>query len=196
MDGLAVLEKDFEKVCNYLKENNRDLYDRLFEYLINGIGKDEILLEVSLYVSFEKELCRQAMEIVRLYEIEAIGRGNDFPFITNAIKENICRNMVTVQSNSSCKRLYAILMDNDTVKIGIATDTERRFSQIKSSSGMEIKEAVYTEVFEDAKKEETNLHRKYKKERLNGEYFDIPYDFAKKELELIASERKIALIYK
>lgn len=84
------------------------------------------------------------------------------------------------------KHLYVILMSNGSVKIGIAYDIKRRYSQIQASSGMKITEHWESGLIEYAYVLETVLHRKYRNKRLNGEYFDINYEEAVEQAQQIA----------
>jgi predicted GIY-YIG superfamily endonuclease len=84
------------------------------------------------------------------------------------------------------KHLYVILMTNGSVKIGIAHNIERRYSQIKASSVMEIIKHWESELIDGACELETTLHKKYKNKRLKGEYFNIDYNEAVEQAKQIA----------
>ena len=75
---------------------------------------------------------------------------------------------------------------NGSVKIGIASDIERRYSQIKSSCGMKIVKHWESNLLADAHSIEQQLHKHFKKHRLNGEYFNIDYDEAVEQAQQIA----------
>lgn len=185
----------FEKLkfaVDYLQETDYELWGSLSAYILNGTGEPEVLLEAAARISFNKSMSSSAMMLVELYEEEMIrNKRYCYPFVVQSVRELITRNMITRETNSSNKCLYAIKMSNGTVKIGIATDANRRFSQIKASSGMDIEDFIYTEIFQNAFKEETRLHRKFKEQRERGEYFSISFELAREEIESIAKKKKI-----
>lgn len=176
----------------YLKENNDKLYRCLLNYAVNGTEKTELLLEVASEISFDANMSPVSMELVKMYEEKSLQEnGYFYPFMVNAVREMIVRNMIRRENNVSNKRIYAIQMSNGTTKIGIATNMERRISQIKSSSGMNIEKAIYTDIFKDAHKNEKELREKFKNHRENGEYFSIPFTDIEKEIMKIAKLEKI-----
>lgn len=132
------------------------------------------------------------MLLVKIYEDEMIRTKGYFrPFVVHSVMELISRNIITQQDNVRNKRLYVTEMNNGTVKIGIATDINRRFRQIKSASGMEITKASYTDIFPKAHEKELQLHKKYGKDRLKGEYFSCSFTQARDDLLKIAREENI-----
>ena len=184
-------------LTDYLKENEYNYFQRFSRYILEGTEKPEILLEVAAKISFNKALSMYAMFLIDYYEDELFRLGIEgYPFMVHSVREMVCRNMITVESNVSNKCLYAILMSNNSVKIGVATDINRRFSQIQSSSGMTIKKAIYTDIFKNAHSEETRLHRKYKKHRMNGEYFNIMFSCVQDDIERIADKEKVEIYEK
>lgn len=190
-------ERFYEKLkfaVDYLKDTDYELWVKVSRYILDGEGKSEILLEAATKISFNKAMSSSAMLLVDIYENEMFQKEDaNYPYMIHSVREMITRNMITQESNSSSKRLYAIKMQNGTVKIGIATNANGRFSQIKASSGMNIEKVVYTDIFQNASKEENRLHKKFKSNRLNGEFFSIPFDKAERELREIAEKENIAL---
>ena len=182
--------KDFSIAIDYLTDNN-DLFNQIKDYMLYGVGDADILLEVAIELSYTGNTSC-ALNLVKLYEGELVRLGkHGRPFIAQSARELILRNMCTVETNTSNKSLYVIKMSNDSVKIGIATDVRRRFSQIKSASGMKIEKAVYTDIVPDAHKIENKLHRIFKAQRLNGEYFLVGFSAAVKELKKYVGDEHI-----
>lgn len=99
-------------------------------------------------------------------------------------------------SSSNCNGyLYVILADNEEIKIGITKDVYVRFCDIEWQYGIKIKNWYVTESFENYPKLEKELHCKYSRFRIKGEWFNI--DFHKtveyvQSINLIEYDNKIA----
>lgn len=72
----------------------------------------------------------------------------------------------------SAQQLY--LMENSTglFKIGISVSPQRRLSEIKNASGLDVKLLATWETEEDAYTVEQRLHKKFKSQRKHGEWFE------------------------
>jgi predicted GIY-YIG superfamily endonuclease len=183
-------------MLDYLKEIDYELSEQLSRFAQNGIGKPEVLLESAVKISYNRAYSSCAMLLVKAYEHYMFEtEGYCFPYLVNSVRELISRNMVEKETNDLNKCLYLIEMSNGTIKIGIAKDVERRISQIKSASGMDIKKCLYTSTFENAQKYENKLHKKYKDDRKNGEYFSTSFCTVEKDFVKIAREKNVELHY-
>lgn len=188
MENIEITCERLKFTMDYLKDVDYELWERLSNYMLNGIGEEEILLETAVKVGLNRNMIDSALLMVSIYER---GKNYCYPLIAHAVRNEILRNTVLDEKNVCQKCLYAAEMNNGTVKIGISANTDRRLSQIKASSGMNIERVVYTEAFQDAFKEEQRLHRKFKGRRLNGEYFSVPFETVRKEIENLARDRNI-----
>lgn len=76
-------------------------------------------------------------------------------------------------------------MSNNTVKIGVSSNLEKRKATIENASGLKIIQCCYTELLdkEIAYKIEHICHKNFKKNRLNGEFFNISFEEAVLELQ-------------
>ena len=81
------------------------------------------------------------------------------------------------------KYIYVLEFTNNTVKIGITKEKEKRMRAISSASGMEITRSYFTEKIDRVQDLETDLHRYFKEKRLKGEFFDITFEEAVSEVE-------------
>ena len=83
------------------------------------------------------------------------------------------------------KCVYILEMSNHSVKIGVATDFEKRHNTIMRSSGMEIVNWGRTDYIsaEAAYKIESTCHKYFKDKRLKGEFFNITFAEACQELK-------------
>lgn len=192
MEDIENISEELKFAVDYLQDTDYELWESLSDYILNGNGEPEVILETAARISFNSSMSMSALMLVKLYEEEMIhNKGYCYWFVAHSVRNLIIENMIAQEPNSSNKCLYAIKMSNGTVKIGISADINKRFSQIKSSSGMDIENCVYTENFQNAGKEESRLHKKFKEQRKNGEYFIIPFERAKQELENIAKNNNI-----
>lgn len=83
------------------------------------------------------------------------------------------------------KCVYVFGTNNDTVKIGVAVDVEKRISAIEHASGAEVLKYCATALM-NAKKAfeiESACHKHFKDKRLKGEFFKITFDEACAELQ-------------
>lgn len=186
----------FRFMYDYIREIDYELSEKLSQFAIDGIGRPEVLLESAIKISFNRAYSDCAMLLVKTYEYYMLEtEGHCFPFLLHSVRETIVRNMVTEETNASNKCLYLLQMSNGTIKIGIATDVSRRISQIKSASGMSVERCIYTNDFENAHKYESWLHKKYKGDRKNGEYFSTSFCTVERDFVKIAKEKNVELHY-
>lgn len=186
----------FRFMFDYLQDIDYNLAKKLQKFSLDGIGEPEILLECAVKISFNRAYCSSAMLLLSAYEYYMLeNKGYFYPYILHSVRETIARNMVTVGSDSSNKSLYLLKMSNGTVKIGIAKDVKRRISQIKASSGMDVENFLFTDVFDKAKEKEKSLHKKYKNKRKNGEFFECDFYEVEREIIRIAKEENLGLHY-
>lgn len=85
--------------------------------------------------------------------------------------------------------VYAILFDDESVKIGVSKDPKKRINTISHASGKKIVKSWFSDLLENAFDVEHKVHKRFSEKRLKGEYFRISYTDA---LEAIAKE--IAMI--
>lgn len=186
----------FRFMFGYLRDTDYELSEKLQKFVLDGEGKPEILIECAIKISFNRAYCSSALSLIKAYENYMLEKeGYYYPFLTYAAKETICRNMVSVESNSSNKSLYLLKMNNGTIKIGIATDVKRRISQIKAASGMDVEYYLFTSIFKNAKDKENELHKRHKNTRKNGEFFSCNFSEVEKEILDIAKAEGIELYY-
>ena len=86
--------------------------------------------------------------------------------------------------------IYALEMNNKTVKIGKTRNFERRMNTIASSSGLEVVNYYHTEYVHHtiAAKIERACHETFDTFRIKGEFFDITFKEACAELDKYADE--------
>lgn len=80
--------------------------------------------------------------------------------------------------------VYMLLMGNGTVKIGYTKDLTERVKQIKAETGLDVlnfKTSPFM-ILEEARALEAALHEKYAADCLGGEYYDIKFIDACKDI--------------
>ena len=68
------------------------------------------------------------------------------------------------------KHVYIILANDNTIKIGITSNIDRRFNQIKNASGKDIVDFIYTDMLSNAYDIEQFLLHYFDDFRINGEW--------------------------
>ena len=87
-------------------------------------------------------------------------------------------------------RVYAFLMSNGTVKIGITRDVSKRQASISKASGLKVIKlcSSWPLLESDARAVEKHLHKVFADNRLSGEYFAITFEQAHAELKRLFGE--------
>ena len=80
------------------------------------------------------------------------------------------------------KSLYLLEFLDNTIKIGVSQDPNKRIKTIINQSGRILKNKYITPIISNAFKIESKMKNKYKQNRLNGEYFKVSYEKVKKEI--------------
>lgn len=190
---------------NELKQRLKELDDKVYEiidnssdyeraeqareYYLNDKGTPFSLIELGIFEAIKQDKLEIFDIMQKAFEYECYSKhfGNmsltKFCIFSGLYVQFF---KVVQSAGRGKKHLYVIQMSNGSVKIGIAYDIKRRYSQIQASSGMKITEHWESGLIEDAYVLETALHRKYRDKRLNGEYFDINYEEAVEQAQQIA----------
>lgn len=94
------------------------------------------------------------------------------------LDDSLCESLLTKYSklpSDGFDKQYVYLIYSDTTnksKIGISSDPKRRKDSLQTSAGMELKLVSVWKVNFKAKEVEKHLHKKYKKIRQLGEWFE------------------------
>lgn len=94
--------------------------------------------------------------------------------IDEGVKEkrlSISKDWIRVASKKS-NYLYLIRAENGLVKIGISCDVEKRLVSLNTASPVELRLLFFLEPT-DARKTERNLHVRFAKKRVKGEWFNL-----------------------
>ena len=78
------------------------------------------------------------------------------------------------------KYVYVFQLDNETVKIGISNNIQRRTRAVSGHSGLDILQWACTEKLSatDARQIESDCHKHFANRRTRGEFFNITFDEA------------------
>ena len=179
-----------EKVYRIIDEAfDKERASQALEYYLNGNGSPLSLIELGISEAIRTQDLNIYDTLREAYGLECYANKLGNLSLTNfCIDSGLFCQFFKVERSAGkgSKHLYVIQMSNESVKIGIAYDIKRRYSQIKASSGMEIVKHWESEKTINALVFETALHRKYKDKRLKGEYFNIDYDEAVEQAQQIA----------
>ena len=91
------------------------------------------------------------------------------------------------KSRSEYASVYGMKMSNNLVKIGHSDDVEGRIPEVERESGWQVKDEYHTPRMERPRaiKEEFRLHKKYSHVKVQGEYFNAPFDDVKGDIDEI-----------
>ena len=91
--------------------------------------------------------------------------------------------------NIKSKHVYIILAHDNTIKIGITSNFDRRVNQIRTSSGKDIVDFIFTDKLSNAYNIEQFLLAYFDDYRINGEWLQgVTYDVVDKKLNDVISK--------
>lgn len=91
--------------------------------------------------------------------------------------------------------VYVIKKEDGAVKIGISQDVQKRVNALSKQGGFEIVNQFHTEPCSNAHEIEREMHMKYKKLRIDGEWFNVSFEKAVKALKVLF-DKKASLVPK
>lgn len=80
------------------------------------------------------------------------------------------------------KSVYLLEFQDGTIKIGVSKEPEKRIKTIINQSGRILKNKYITESISNSFTIESKIKNRYRKNRLNGEYFKLNYEDLKREI--------------
>lgn len=88
--------------------------------------------------------------------------------------------------SKNCKTgaVYVALRQDGLVKIGITSYPERRKKELENGSGFKIEKFFNSDIYSNANKIESLVHKTLSDQRKQGEWFDCNFDEAVKEVEI------------
>lgn len=186
--------KSVKEISDFLittkEESNIKLASQLMSIMDNEptknyINFNEAFLTIASFGNFE--LAKKCMDIAE-YEIflesGCLWERSHYAFVTTAVE--LAKGAILSSGSKPTlknKYLYVLEFTNGTVKIGITKEKEKRMKAISSASGMDITRSYFTEKIDNVQHLETALHRHFKRNRLNGEFFNIDFDTAVREVK-------------
>jgi len=90
-------------------------------------------------------------------------------------------------SNKNTKHVYVIAAENGPVKIGISKDPDARIHTLEKQSGRLISSQYVSPPHSAARYIEKAAHSHFSGARLEGEWFDVPFEEAKAFVEQLVS---------
>ena len=169
----------WERVNDYLKE---------FGYS-QKVGKNDFIPESMFYrlamkasnaaaQKFQAKVADEIMPSIRKYGYYVS------PKIANKNEEVIRLKKQYARSCSELAVVYALIMGNGTVKIGMTKDLTDRIKQIEAETGLDVWDFASTRFMprEDAEKLEAALKEKFSADCIGGEFFDVKFSLVAADL--------------
>ena len=179
------------EAVDLLKDIDEETSCRLEQYFQEGSGSIDVMLHAVSVLFLNNEMSL-ASKVLEAYEHECYATTGCCPtFLKTLLIIGGTTFNRRIGSCSSDKKVYVFLMENMTVKIGIATDIERRIKQVQSSSGMKVKKHFNTKILENALNIEWDVHNYFKNQRLLGEFFNVDFEEAVKKIEELGVGQQI-----
>ena len=89
------------------------------------------------------------------------------------------------------KSVYVMLFDDKSVKIGISQDVRKRAYTLKSSSGKDIVNYIYSPLCSNPEEVESILHHEFEDRRIQGEWFSVDFEEAKDRMMEVFGENAL-----
>ena len=189
------IQKIIEEAAEILFKTKDDNNIRIALYLTDYIDNDSLknyinLYEASLIIAElgNVEIAKRCIDIAEFEILKSNNQGYEnihYAIMTTAVDLAKTHFDLTKpeKPNIKDKYLYVLEFTNKTIKIGITKEKIKRLKAISSASGMDITRKFFTEKINNVQDLETDLHRFFKSRRLNGEFFDVPFDEAVLEVK-------------
>lgn len=207
------LKKELEELDKSVWKMIRDAKDReraenAYQYYMNGQGNALSLVELGIAESIKQHSLEPYYLMREAFKWESF--ANEFGNLS--LTEFCIHSGLYAQffhqehdATHGAKHIYVLRFPNESVKVGIAVNVDRRIAQIQSANGMQVIERFETDLVEDAHIIEHKVHKKFSTKRKKGEYFEINFqdavdavkeEVAKAELQMIRSGIEAGLNYK
>jgi len=159
MTSLQLLEQITAKMKLLLMN---ELDQVLREYMNNELNKSDALKEIKQLKDEMYQFDEPFTDILNAAEMFILFMETDF----------------YERKDAASNILYVIEFSNNTVKIGVTSNFEKRKKQIEHQSGLIAKKWRLFPDFDNARNSESAAHKYFAAKRLNGEYFSIRFDEA------------------
>lgn len=190
IDILSSVKEITDFLIQTKDDYNQKLALCLMKILDNEPSKNYINFNEAFMIMAEFgnwELAKKCIDIAELeisLEDGVMSEKNHYAHMSGAIelmKINLFKDYT--KPSIKDKYLYVLEFENNTVKIGITKEKEKRMKAISSASGMNITRSFFTEKINDVQVLEKELHKHFKDKRLNGEFFRITFKEAVEEVQ-------------
>ena len=135
-------------------------------------------------------LTGEQADLFKIKYIEAFSKMREV--ITNMFKARVVESVLP-QDNRLRQHLYIIKNPlNETIKIGVAQDVEKRLRQLQTGAGIELELVYQSLICSNAFSIEKDIHTKFEEYRTFGEWFRISPEqviaFAEQQTFILKSE--------
>lgn len=188
-DSLQVAEKKLiEDVNNIIILSIEENYDNgftAFDYWFKDTGNKESLLLLACEFLMKNDL--RGYKLLKAYSRESYAYGQNTGYLEFLIQSgHISQFLKRSEDRKRKKKVYVFDMSGKFVKIGVSEDTSKRSKQVSNSSGIPVTRIYETNFTDNSYLIESKIHALFKKRRMSGEFFSVPFEEAVEAVKNLA----------
>ena len=188
-DSLQVAEKKLiEDVNNIIISSIEENYDNgfaAFDYWFKDTGNKESLLLLACEFLMKNDL--RGYKLLKAYSRESYAYGQNTGYLEFLIQSgHISQFLKRSEDRKRKKKVYVFDMSGKFVKIGVSEDTSKRSKQVSNSSGIPVTRIYETNFTDNSYLIESKIHALFKKRRMSGEFFSVPFEEAVEAVKNLA----------
>lgn len=188
-DSLQVAEKKLiEDVNNIIISSIEENYDNgfaAFDYWFKDIGRKENILFLACEFLMRNDW--RGYKLLKAYSKDSYVYGEN----TGYLEFLILSGHISAISNCSTdkkrrKKVYVFDMSGKFIKIGVSENINKRSKQVSNSSGIPVTRIYETNFTDNSYLIESKIHALFKKRRMSGEFFSVPFEEAVEAVKNLA----------
>lgn len=158
-------------------EENYDNGFTAFDYWFKDTGNKESLLLLACEFLMKNDL--RGYKLLKAYSRESYAYGQNTGYLEFLIQSgHISQFLKRSEDRKRKKKVYVFDMSGKFVKIGVSEDTSKRSRQVSNSSGIPVTRIYETDFTDNSYLIESKIHALFKKRRISGEFFSVPFEEA------------------
>jgi len=188
-DSLQVAAKKLiEDVNNIIILSIKENYDNgftAFDYWFKDTGNKESLLLLACEFLMKNDL--RGYKLLKAYSRESYAYGQNTGYLEFLIQSgHISQFLKRSEDRKRKKKVYVFDMSGKFVKIGVSEDTSKRSRRVSNSSGIPVTRIYETNFTDNSYLIESKIHALFKKRRMSGEFFSVPFEEAVEAVKNLA----------
>ena len=156
---------------NYIKAS--ELHDSKSMSIVQSYLKINCVIKEYLNNEIDCDELEEQLDILRWYFIIS-GLSCNHLFSMIELGLIFLKRDNAIKTISDC--LYVAEMSNNSVKIGITNNINKRLNAIQNASGLTVLRQLVLCSTKQVRKIERLIHNQFKKDRIRGEYFSTDFD--------------------